>query len=174
MFNNSNNIISNCPLCEEKSLHVINSIVDNTKASSQQCINCGYATTENFELNGMDKEKNVSYKALTDQMREWSKVVNDTVWIPTIMTLPDAMIYPFDKDGKMTWGLAPMVDIPEEEQKDYPIPGQENHFYQQKYDTDIAKSFDKFIDLMKHINDEAKKDESKEKALKLPKLKKSK
>ena len=74
MFNN-NNIISNCPICEEKALHVINSMVDGTKASSQQCINCGYATTENFDLNGKPKEENSSYKALTDQMKEWVKEV---------------------------------------------------------------------------------------------------
>ena len=111
MFND-NSIVSNCPICQEKSLHVINSVINNNQASSQQCINCGYATTENFELNGKDKKENSSYKALTKQMKEWSKIANDTVWIPTIMTLPDGMIYPFDEEGKMIWGLAPMVDIP--------------------------------------------------------------
>ena len=151
MFNDNNSIISNCPICERKSLHVINSLVDGDKASSQQCINCGYATTENFELHGKPKEENPSYKALTTQMKEWSKLANDTVWIPTIMTLPDGMIYPFDEDGKMKWGLAPMVTISEEEQKNYPIPGQEGQFYKQKYDTDIATTFDKFIDFISKI-----------------------
>ena len=38
-------IVSNCPLCEEKALHVIG---DEGTMITQQCINCGYATTDRF------------------------------------------------------------------------------------------------------------------------------
>ena len=37
-------IVSDCPLCEEHSLHVI----EEDGIGTQQCINCGYATTSNF------------------------------------------------------------------------------------------------------------------------------
>ena len=39
-----NKIVSNCPLCEEHSLH----IVEEDGIGTQQCINCGYATTNKF------------------------------------------------------------------------------------------------------------------------------
>ena len=38
-------IISNCPLCEEQSLHVIG---DEGTMETQQCISCGYATSTKF------------------------------------------------------------------------------------------------------------------------------
>ena len=53
------------------------------------------------------------------------------------------MIYPFDEKGKMTWGLAPMVDIPEGEQENYPIPGQEGKFYETRLDVEGALTYDK-------------------------------
>ena len=48
------NIISNCPLCGEKSLHIIGE----NETQTQQCINCGYATAEKFKIDKIeDKEK---------------------------------------------------------------------------------------------------------------------
>ncbi len=37
-----------------------------------------------------------------------------------------------NKDKVMKWGYAEMVDIPKEEQKHYPVPNQENKFYEKK------------------------------------------
>jgi len=39
-----NNIISNCPLCEEHSLH----ITEQNELKLMQCIHCGYASTDKF------------------------------------------------------------------------------------------------------------------------------
>ena len=41
-------IISNCPLCGDKSLHVL-SLGD---TENQQCISCGYVTSDGYKLNG--------------------------------------------------------------------------------------------------------------------------
>ena len=38
-------IVSNCPLCKEHSLHIIG---DEGTMQTQQCINCGMATSSNF------------------------------------------------------------------------------------------------------------------------------
>ena len=61
-------IISNCPLCEEHSLHIIGE--ENLK--SQQCINCGYVTSEKLKLDGRVKEEHLEYNKLTDEMKNWS------------------------------------------------------------------------------------------------------
>ena len=45
-------IISNCPLCENQSLHVI----EKDDVGTQQCINCGYATTDKFVGTKNDNE----------------------------------------------------------------------------------------------------------------------
>ena len=101
-------IVSNCPLCEDHSLHVI----EEDGIGTQQCISCGYATTSNFIGT---KEDNEVYKTLPEEMQSWSKEANDRIWIPTMFTLPFGTLYPINVGGDMKWAFAEMVDIPEEE-----------------------------------------------------------
>ena len=143
-------IVSNCPLCEEKSLHVI----EEDGIGTQQCINCGYATTSKFIGTNEDNEM---YKTLPEEMQSWSKEENGRIWIPSMMTLPFGTLYPINIDGEMKWGFAEMVDIPEEEQKNYPNENGEG-FYKQMYDTDNAKIYDVFLDAMVEMNARAKAD----------------
>ena len=141
-------IVSNCPLCEEQSLHIIG---DEGTMETQQCINCGYATSTNFIGT---KEDNETYKTLPEEMQSWSKEANDRIWIPSMITLPFGTLYPVNIDGEMKWGFAEMVDIPEEEQKNYPDGN--GGYYKQKYDTDNQKIYDIFLDAMVEMNERAK------------------
>ena len=133
------NIISSCFLCEERSLHTYGE----QNSQIMQCINCGYTTTSNFTGN---LEENEEYKKLNDDMKRWTKNTEDRFWIPTIMALPTGMLYPVDEHGEMKWAYAPMVDIPEEEQKDYPDGN--DGFFKQRYDNKNQTIFDKFVDSM--------------------------
>ena len=163
------NIISNCPLCEEQSLHVIG---DQGTMETQQCINCGYATTDKFVGT---KEDNEIYKTLPGEMQSWSKEANDRIWIPSMITLPFGTLYPINIDNmvnhkkEMKWAFAGMVDIPEEEQKNY--PDERGGFYKQQYDTDNQKIFDTFLEAMSEMNEKAKQNSVPESKIKLPKLK---
>ena len=144
-------IVSNCPLCEEQSLHVI----EEDGIGTQQCINCGYATTSKFIGT---REDNETYKTLPEEMQSWSVETNDRIWIPTMFTLPFGTLYPTNVDGEMKWGFAEMVDIPEEEQKNYPVEGDGEGYYTQMYDTENAKIYDVFLDAMVEMNKRAKAD----------------
>ena len=84
-------IVSNCPLCEEQALHVI----EEDGIGTQQCISCGYATSTKFIGT---KEDNEMYKTLPEEMQSWSKEVNDRVWIPSMITLPFGTLYPINKN----------------------------------------------------------------------------
>ena len=165
------NIVSNCMLCGEHSLHVI----EQDSVKLMQCINCGYTSTDKFLGT---KEDNVEYKKLSKDMKIWSVEHNGRIWIPTIMTLPMGMLYPFnekpddEEDKVMKWAYAEMVDISEEEQKNYPVPNQEGVFYKKTYDVDNAKTYDTFFDAMLEINEEMKKKSSEPIEFNLPKLKK--
>ena len=112
-MNNENAIITTCPLCEDRGLHILSS----NDTQTMQCLSCGYASSDKFLGN---KENVPSYQSLTDEMKNWSKEALGRIWIPTMMTLPFGILYPLDKDGEMKWGFAEMVNIPEEEQKNYP------------------------------------------------------
>ena len=148
------NIVSNCPLCDEHSLHILGK--DETQ--TQQCINCGYVTAEKFKLNGVKKEEHKEYKTLTDDMKRWTKESNERLWIPTIMTLPIGMLYPQNVDNmvnhktEMKWHFAEMKEIQEHEKEKYPVEGQEGKFYERRIDTDNALVYDSFLEGMSDVN----------------------
>ena len=142
-------IVSNCPLCEERSLHVI----EENGIGTQQCINCGYATTSNFTGT---KEDNETFKTLPEEMQSWSKEANGRVWIPSMITLPFGTLYPINIDGEMKWGYAEMIDIPENEQENY--PDNNGGYYKQRYDMENQKIYDEFLVAMAEMNAKAKAD----------------
>ena len=86
------------------------------------------------------------------------------------------MIYPENEDGIMKWRLAKLVEIPEEEQKNYPVEGQTDKFYDKRYQTEKPKKYDNFYEVMTIVNEKAKnkaKMETQPTQIKLPKLKRS-
>jgi len=154
-------IISNCPLCEEHSLHVI----EHKEVTLMQCLYCGYATSDKFMG---DRETNPEYKKLTEEMQRWSTEKDNRIWIPGIITLPEGMVYPFEDAEELKWGYAEMVDIPEEEQKNYPTA--EGEVYKQQYDVENTIVYDLFYKCLEELNKQAK--ERRISKLELPKLKK--
>ena len=146
-----NNIVSNCPLCGEHSLHVS----EQDELKLMQCIHCGYASTDKFLGT---KEDNKEYQKLPNEMKDWSIENNGRIWTPTMMTLPMGMLYPMNIDNmvnhqkEMKWGYAEMVDIPDEERDNYPIPNQEGMFYKKTYDVDNAKTYETFFKAMLDVN----------------------
>ena len=172
-------IISNCPLCGEKSLHVIGE----NELQTQQCINCGYVTAERYRIGEGGVDENKEYNKLTDEMKSWAQVENDRIWLPTIMALPLGMLFPINIDNmvnhktEMKWAFCELVDIPEEEQKNYPIPNTDDkQFYKTKYDTDNQITYDTFLEGISMLNERMKQEEAKKEnsqvGVKLPKLKK--
>ena len=137
-------IISNCFLCEEKALHVAGT----EEAQVMQCINCGYVTSTKYTGT---KKTNKEFQKLNKDMKQWAKEENDCIWIPSVITLPIGMLYPIDVKDEMKWAFAPMVDIPEDDRKNY--PNGKGDFYERKIDTDNPKIYDEFIVGMSYINE---------------------
>ena len=162
------NIISNCPLCKEHSLHLLGDGDKNNQL--MQCIWCGYVSSPKF-IGTMDE--NEEYQKLTDDMKAWSKEALGRIWIPSMFTLPDGMIYPENDGSKMKWKLAELVDVPKDEQKNYPIEGQTDKFYDKRYNTEKPTVYDYFYEVMLAVNKRAKdkiEEENKPVEIKLPKL----
>ena len=136
-------IIGNCPLCEERALHVAGT----EDAQVMQCINCGYTTSTKFRGIKADNEE---FQKLGEDMKNWAKEENGHIWIPSIITLPIGMLYPVNIKKEMKWAFAPMVEIPEEERKNF--PNEQGGFYERKIDTDNAVVYDLFIEGMTTIN----------------------
>ena len=159
-------LISNCFLCGEKALHVAGT----EEAQVMQCINCGYTTSTKF--NGT-KETNEEFQKLGEDMKNWAKEENGHIWIPSIITLPIGMLYPINIKEELKWAFAPMVEIPEDDRKDFPNP--QGGFYEKKIDTDNPQIYDEFIIGMSYVNDLMRKASTpQEPEIKFPKLKKRK
>jgi hypothetical protein len=137
-------LISNCFLCEEKALHVAGT----EKARVMQCINCGYTTSTKYIGT---KETNEEFQKLGEDMKNWAKEENGYIWIPSIITLPIGMLYPVNIKKEMKWAFAPMVEIPEEDRKNF--PNEQGGFYERKIDTDNSTIYDLFLTGMSYINE---------------------
>ena len=140
-------LISNCFLCGEHSLHVAGV----EEAQVMQCIHCGYVSSTKYIGT---KETNEEYKKLTEDMKNWAIEKNDRIWIPTVITLPFGMLYPIDEDSEMKWAFAPMVEIPEEEKENY--KNKKGSYYEKRIDTDKATIYNTFLDGMVFINKQLK------------------
>jgi len=141
-------IVSNCFICDQpRSLHIVS-----VESSLQQCLYCGYATSDKFTITDK-KENNKEYQILPDMMKKWSKTRNNKIWIPSILTLPTAMIYPIEDNG-LKWSYAGLVDVPENEKEQYKNP--DGGYFKQKYDTESAEIFDEFYLCLFVLNKEQK------------------
>ena len=143
MESEQSKVVINCSLCNEKELQIIK----DKDGGMLQCLNCGYMTSDIYDG---DKENNESYKKLDDQMKKWAVESNGNIWIPSIVNLPLGILYPIDREGKMNWAFAPIVIIPEEEQKNYPNSDGGN--YTQRYNIDKQVYFDVFGKAIQEIN----------------------
>tara|TARA_Y100001963_G_C6670324_1_gene394803 strand:+ start:66 stop:449 length:384 start_codon:yes stop_codon:yes gene_type:complete len=123
------------------------------------------ATSDKFKGTKKDNEY---FKTLSDDMRGWAKEGQGRVWIPTLITVPFAILYPFNENNKMKWGYALMIDIPEEERENYPDGN--GGFYTQRYDTDNPDVYDEFVFAIAKMNETAKKQSPNPEEIKLPKL----
>ena len=166
-------IVSNCPLCGEHSLH----LSEDQDLNFMQCVNCGYVSSDKFKGT---RENNEEYKKLDELLQSWVKETDDRLWIPIQMTLPFGMVYPAQVDEDMKWVFAKIIEIPEEEQKNYPIPGKENEFYKTKYETEKPDFYDKYSEVLSYVQSYIKSETQKAvdkggvTKIKLPKLKKLK
>ena len=154
-------IITNCCLCENRSLYVIG---DNIS----QCMYCGYVTSDKFNGTIPDNEE---YKKLPEDMQKMAKESDGNIWIPSVMTLPFGILSPILMDDNIFWSFSPMIEIPEDERKNY--PNDEGGFYKNRYDNTKTKLYKEFHVAIESLNEQYKSDNaSQEKKIKLPKLKK--
>lgn len=135
-----------CPHCgSENCFEEIQTMPDGTKVKSYMCVECGYTTTSlNVEGSELIKQYEDSTAELIKALR-WVDPKTNLVWYPIVLNFPSfGIIFP---DGTSVddwgWKAAPAIDIPAEEQKNYPIPGHKDQFYTRRVDMSKGQSFGK-------------------------------
>lgn len=144
-------VIIECGLCGKKSLHI--NKLEGTDHNVRQCINCGYSTNSN--LKGT-MEENESFKGFSDFIKKFAKEDAGHIWYPSMINLPIGSLYPIEEDNQLKWALVKMIDIPKEDQKNYPDEMNPGKFLSKTLDYDNQEVFDEYLFALAKFRDDIK------------------
>ena len=112
------------------------------KFKSYMCFNCGFMSNSHYTEDNLDKvEKSsqlVNELKFLDEERE-------IYWYPSVVNMgPKGIIFPEGNVEHWVWRYAQVIEVPKEEQEQYPIPGKEGEYYTEKLDVDNAETFGQY------------------------------
>ena len=116
---------------------------DKTKLESYLCMTSGYTSTSLFKKGSESCKKALENSPpLVVQLQKYDPE-RDLIWLPVVLNMGKmGIIWPEGSKDKWYWRFAEMVDIPKEEQKDYPIAGQDDKFYETRLDIENAMTYE--------------------------------
>ena len=130
-----------CPHCGSK--NCFESTEEATNTISYLCLKCGYTSNSYFTEDS---------EALQSSFQQAPSLINELqffdserklVWIPCVLNMGKrGIIYPKGTPNNWSWNYAKVVDIPLKEQKDFPVPGQDDKFYTSRLDVNNAMVFE--------------------------------
>ena len=107
------------------------------------CMSTGYMASSHFKL-GDDKfqrEMNNSPE-LVKALQHYDDETG-LIWIPTVLNMGKlGMIFPEGNLESWSWCYAKNIEIPEDEQKNYPIPGKDGEFFSSRLDIENAQRYE--------------------------------
>ena len=140
--------VIDCPICYDKDT-CFEDIQE--KFKSYICFNCGFMSSTYYTEVNSNKIENqpqlVSDLKFFDEERE-------IYWYPSIVNMgKKGVIFPEGNIKEWVWKYAEVVEVPEEEQEQYPIPGKDGEFYTEKLDVENAETFGQyeFLDACKKM-----------------------
>ena len=108
------------------------------------CMTTGYSSTSEHKIGSETLNQELARVPELVQTLQHYDEERDIVWIPTIMNVPGkGMVFPEGNLENWGWSFAPIVEIPKDEIKNYPIPNKEGEFFDSKLDIDNAQKFEK-------------------------------
>ena len=108
------------------------------------CMTTGFSSTSEHKIGSEILNSELERAPDLVQVLQHYDEERDIVWIPTIMNVPGkGMVFPEGTLEAWGWSFAPIVEIPEEERKNYPIPNKEGEFFDSKLDIDNAQKYKK-------------------------------
>ena len=110
--------------------------------SSFMCFNCGYMSHSNYT------EEKISEIQHTSQLIRdlaYKDDDRDIYWYPSVVNMGKlGIIYPDGLPDNWNWKFAKVVEVSEEEQKNYPIPGKDGEYYTERLDVDNSEEFGQY------------------------------
>tara|TARA_R110000822_G_scaffold192679_3_gene331334 strand:- start:664 stop:1134 length:471 start_codon:yes stop_codon:yes gene_type:complete len=122
---------------------VIVEIVDGK--TSKICMDSGYMTNDDFSIDNselLSKYEESMPKLMIEKKHKDTDL--GQYWYLTSIQFRTGMIYPQpDKNNEYEWVFAPIMSLDAEEQKQYPVPGKDDEFYNTRLATEHAEYYTK-------------------------------
>ena len=129
----------NCPICKSK--NCFESI--DKDVTSYLCLSCGYTSNSLLKQESDTLEEVIKTTPQLVKDLQIYDFTRELYWIPTVINMGDrGIIYPEGTTDSWKWKYAKVVDISEERQKDYPVPGTEGRYYTTMLDVENAEEFE--------------------------------
>ena len=116
---------------------------DDNGVESRICMDSGYTTTSKYKIGSKHIEEYEQTTAkVIKELRYEDKKLNQYWYLTTVM-FTHGMIYPDGDLENWQWCYAPIIELNEEESKNYPIPGKDGEFYTSRLGVDVAEFYPK-------------------------------
>ena len=131
--------VIDCPICYDS-----DACFEDTqeKFKSYMCFNCGFMSYSHYTDENLDKVEKSS--KLVDDLKYFDEG-RGIYWYPSVLNMgPKGIIFPEGNIEHWVWKYAQVIEVPKEEQEQYPIPGKEGEYYTEKLDVENAKSYGQY------------------------------
>tara|TARA_Y100001963_G_scaffold62337_1_gene86969 strand:- start:574 stop:1035 length:462 start_codon:yes stop_codon:yes gene_type:complete len=132
--------VIDCPICFNRDT-CFEDIQE--KFKSYMCFNCGFMSNSMYTKENLDKIEESTTQLVNDL--KFLDEDRNLYWYPAIVNMgPKGIIYPEGSIKKWNWKFAKVIEVPEELQKRYPIPGKDGEFYKERLDVENAKEYGQY------------------------------
>ena len=131
--------VIDCPICYDS-----DTCFEDTqeKFKSYMCFNCGFMSSSHYIEENLDKVENTS--KLVNELKFFDEE-REIYWYPSVVNMgPKGIIFPEGNVEQWVWKYAEVVEVPKEEQKNYPVPDKDGEFYTEKLDVENAETFGQY------------------------------
>jgi len=112
------------------------------KFNSYMCFNCGFMSNSVYTDDNLNQIENSS--KLVNELKYYDDV-RKIYWYPSVVNMgAKGIIFPEGAQDNWSWKYAEVVPIDQEEQLDYPIPGEDDKYYTEKLDVENAETFGQY------------------------------
>ena len=131
--------VIDCPVCYDP-----DACFEDTqeKFESYMCFNCGFMSSSHYSKENADKVENTSQ--LVNDLKFFDEE-RKIYWFPSVVNMgPKGIIFPEGNVKNWVWKYAEVVEISQEEQKQYPVPDKDGEFYKEKLDVENATTYGQY------------------------------
>ena len=127
--------VINCPVCYDT-----NQCFEEVQEtySSYLCFHCGFMSDSRYEIGSLQLIENLKKSPKLVQDVKFEDKARNITWFPSVINMGElGMIFPEGTPKDYVWKYAKVVEIPEDERKNY-----DN--YDRRLDVENAKTFGKY------------------------------